>query len=179
MKKTVLFSLVAGALLLAAIPFAGMAQDQDAGASRPEGAYDYRHLAASRDGFPDSYALMERLDDLRYYYTGKTIRFRLADMLSAQETAIGIRTDQKDAWRAYTEALLALVPDRKAVVSVIGGPDEDPKGPEAFGRMEALADALAVNAEKGQALKKAIADLRAKLTAEQLEAARMPRFISG
>ncbi|TZG33477.1 hypothetical protein [Agrobacterium sp. B1(2019)] len=179
MRKTTLFSFGAGALLLTAVPFAGMAQGQDAGASRPEEAYDYRHYAGSGDGLPSFYALTDRLDDLRYYYTGKAIRFRLAGMLSAQETAIGIRADQQDAWRAYTNALLSLIPDRDAVLSVIGAPDEDPKGPEAFDRVEALSDALAAKAEKAQVLKRAITDLRAKLTPEQLEAARMPRLISG
>lgn len=179
MKKTALFSLGAGALLLAAVPFAGMAQDREAGASRPEEPYDYRQYSGSGDGLPSFYALTDRLDDLRYYYTGKAVRFRLAGMLSAQETAIGIRVDQQEAWRAYTDALLALIPDRDAVLSVIGAPDENPKGPEAFGRIEALSDALAANAQKAEVLKKAITELRAKLTPEQLKAARMPRLIPG
>lgn len=177
MKRTALLSLGAGGLLLVAVPFAGMAQDREAGGSRPEENYDYRHDAETGYGLPSVYALTERLNDLRYYYTGKAIRFRLAGMLSAQETAIGIRVDQQDAWRAYTNALLALIPDRDAVLSVIGAPDEDPKGPEAFSRVEALSDVLAGNAEKAQALKKAITELRAKLTPAQLEAARFPRLI--
>ncbi|WP_052183038.1 hypothetical protein [Rhizobium sp. YS-1r] len=179
MKKPALFSILTGTLLFAVIPLAGLAQGQDANAPRPEEPYDYRHFGASEGGFPSFYALSARLDDLRYYYTGKVIRFRLAGMLSAQETAIGIRADQQDAWRAYTQAVLALIPDREALISVIGGPDEHPEGPEAFGRVEAISDALAVYAGKAQALKQAIADLRSKLTPEQLEAARMPRLIRG
>lgn len=179
MKKTVLFSVGAGALLLAAIPLAGMAQDQNANVSPAEDTYGDQRFEVYRNGFLDIRALADRLDDLRYYYTGKAIRLRLAGMLSAQETAIGIRADQKDAWRAYTEALLALVPDRDAVISVIGAPDEDLKGPEAFGRAEALSDVMAGYADKAQTLKKAITDLRVKLTAEQLETARMPRLIRG
>ncbi|MGV2064499.1 hypothetical protein [Agrobacterium sp. 22-226-1] len=177
MKKTALFSFGAGALLLAAIPLAGMAQDQNTGASPTEDNYGCQRSVAYRNDFPGIRALADRLDDLRYYYTGKAIRFRLAGMLSAQETAIGVRADQKDAWRAYTEALLALVPDREAIISVLGAPDDDPKGPKAFGRAEALSDVMAGYADKAQALNKAIMDLRAKLTPEQLETARMPRLI--
>lgn len=177
MKKPALFSFLAGSLLLAAVPLAGLAQDQDAGIRPPEETYGNRQPAM--DGFPGFHVLAERLDDLRYDYSGKIIRFRLARILSTQETAMGIRPDQKDAWLAYTQAVLALIPDRAAVISVIGEPDEDPKGPQAFGRAEALSDVLAGYAGKAQTLKKAIADLRSKLTPDQLEAARMPRLVRG
>jgi hypothetical protein len=67
-------------------------------------------------------------------------------MLSIQETAIGIDAEQQPAWRAYTRALLATVPDRERVLAVIGSPDEAP--PQAFERADALADALIVYAAK-------------------------------
>lgn len=129
--------------------------------------------------FRDGQAFADRIEDLRHYYTGKLIRFRLAGLLSAQETAIGIRADQQAAWRAYTNALLALVPDRDTVLHLIGEPQEKPEEMEAFARPQALADTLSAYAARAQTLDKAIADLRATLTPEQLKAARMPRLVNG
>lgn len=127
----------------------------------------------------DPYSLQDRLDFVRHHYTGRLIRFRLASALSAQETAIGIRPDQQTAWRTYTNALLALIPKREVVLSLIGVPDENAEDPEAFERAEALADALKDYAAKAETLKAAITALRAALTPEQLEAARIPRFAHG
>lgn len=127
----------------------------------------------------DPYSLQDRVDFVRHNYTGTLVRYRLASALSAQETAIGIRPDQQTAWRAYTNAVLALIPKRDVVLSLIGAPDEKAEGPEAFGRAEALADALKDYAAKADTLKSAITALRAALTPEQLEAARIPRFAHG
>lgn len=179
MNKAKRLPLIAGAVLLvASFPLIGNAQDANS-VSSPDDAYGSRPFAAYEDLLADFYTVADRVDMLRYHYTGKIIRLRLAGMLSAQETAIGIRADQKEAWRAYTQAMLALIPERDTVLSLIGVPDEDPKGPEAFGRAEALSDALSGYADKADALKKAISDLRGKLTPEQLEAAQMPRIVRG
>lgn len=173
MRRAYLIALLATALLVT-LPLAVRADD--AAPMEPAGFADGDWPAEA--GFDRSY-LEGRLAAVRYTYTGALARFRLAGALSAQETAIGIRPDQQAAWRAYTDALLALVPKRDTVLSLIGAPGEKIEGPEAFGRAEALADALKDYAAKAETLKGAITALRAALTPEQLEAARVPRLARG
>lgn len=174
MKKRIIVSIAAGMISIASLPLVAVAQDA-APALTDVTAGDW-YYASGAVGGRDVGA---RLDAVRRHYSGKLIRFRLAGMLATQETAIGIRADQKEAWRAYTTALLALVPEREAMLDLIGEVDEDPTGPEAFARSEAVADALTAYATKAVALKQAITALRAALTPEQLEAARVPRLSRG
>lgn len=163
---------VSAAVLLAALSVTARAEEPYR--EPPAAGVDSGDWSAEA-GF-DPYSLQDRLDFVRHHYTGTLVRYRLASALSTQETAIGIRPDQQAAWRAYTNAVLALIPKRDTVLSLIGAPDEKAEGPEAFGRAEALADALKDYAAKADTLKAAITALRAALTPEQLEAARIPRF---
>ena len=172
-KKLIPLSLAAGVTLVAVMPFAAVSQDNPRAEIGP--AYS-PELPIVFGNYPDIYDVAERLDHLRHFYTGKAVRFRLAGALSSQEMILGIRADQQDEWRAYAAATLALVPDSGTVRSLVGTFDEDPIGPEAFGRIEALADVLSIYGEKGTALKAAVENLRATLTEEQLAASRFPRI---
>lgn len=88
----------------------------------------------------------------------------LAGMLSAEEVAIGIRADQLDAWRDYTDALQALM--------VPPGPPAAQSG-TAFGVASAFAERAQAQGKKAQVVMAALEKLKVKLTAEQLERAKV------
>jgi hypothetical protein len=109
---------------------------------------------------------------------GPPPEFVLATQLAALETRVGIRSEQLDAWRDYTSALQAVLspprPDHGP--GGPGGPEAkspDAAGPggkpDAFAFQERLADDVTARAVSAGKLKEAIAELRAKLTPEQLE----------
>ncbi|OZA99128.1 MAG: hypothetical protein B7X67_21410, partial [Rhizobiales bacterium 39-66-18] len=83
--------------------------------------------------------------------------------LAAMETFIGIRADQFDVWRAYTNAVLALLQPPKP-------PQDEPK-PAAFQRAEAIAHHMAEQGAKAQAVLDALTALKAKLSEDQLQRA--------
>lgn len=154
---------------------AAAAQLKEAAATPAECSYSDNGAEAEAAG-P---SIAEAIGYVLYHYDGARARFRLATALAAQEVMIGIRGDQKDAWRAYTDALLAMLPDGQKIASLQAAAREDPKGPPAFMRAEQLADILTGYGPKAEALKKAISELRAKLTPGQLNAARIPARVRG
>jgi hypothetical protein len=88
----------------------------------------------------------------------------IAHMLAALENEIGIRQEQLEAWRNFTDALLAVT--------------QPPRPPAALGKVEAFAMPTAIAADLAERAKRAedlmiaVSNLRSTLTPDQLERAK-------
>lgn len=94
-----------------------------------------------------------------------------AMMLSAAETALGIRVDQLDAWRAFSSAVVAMLepppPPPRPAAAADG--DDDDASADPFARIEHLAGFIAERGRRAEAVEDAIDALRPVLTPEQTE----------
>jgi hypothetical protein len=97
----------------------------------------------------------------------RNMQMWLASNLSAAETLIGVTADQQDAWRGYTNAVLAMF-ERPARPDVKPG-DKADAAKVPFAREERLIRNATDRAAKAADLSKAIEALKAKLTPEQLQ----------
>lgn len=88
----------------------------------------------------------------------------LASRLAAMESFIGIREEQLDAWRAYTDALYAMLhPPAAQEKAPAGGP------PDALAQSAMLAACAAGQGRAADRLTVAIGELRGRLTPEQFD----------
>jgi len=148
---------ISGLALCAALPAAAVLADTGQLQSDPVGfatalpgrAAPPSHLAAFRPLMPPS-------------EFGSPDPRAVVAALSVQETESGIRTDQFEAWRNFTEALLAVMRPPKPPVHSAG----------AFGIAATIGSDLADKGREAEALTVAIGRLRSTLTPDQLERAK-------
>jgi hypothetical protein len=120
---------------------------------------------------------IEKADEARHWRDGhlpnaKDRTFVLAGRLTAEETIVGIRSEQLDAWRNYSSALLAFAdrfPPRLKGETAPGNAGDDPAKSRDTAPLttDIMADIAIERGVRAQALKEATNALLNVLTPEQ------------
>lgn len=151
MKKLFLSGLMASALVIPAAAYAAPAQEGSIPPKPPAKTAPIKPRAAG--------PMRGSMHDMMHN------KMRLVKRLSAMETAIGIRSNQLDAWRKYSSSLVDMV----GSMHEMRGPklaDNAKAKNEIFG--ERAADHMISQAKKAEAFKSAAAQLRKTLDVDQL-----------
>ncbi len=151
------------------------------------GMHDGRGMGPDGDRFA-------RMGRHHRHHRDGNMQMRLAGKLAAAETALGIRSDQLDAWRDFTSKLIAFATppwqrDRGAAadraasgdIQMKAGnakgdatpPDVPPAGADgkSFGMLDRMLDGAIQRGEDAKALKASLQKLESVLTPEQVQMA--------
>ena len=170
MKKLILASVLASSMLAPVAVSTAFAETTLPPAKEDHKAEPHHHKGSEDKGSE------EKGPKHHKGHHGPRAGLHMANKLSAMETAIGIRSNQLDAWRKYTSSLVDMVenkapaPKEKADAAPDAAHDASPnaaKSKPIYG--EPIADRALDRAEKAKAFKAAAEDLRKVLDPDQLK----------
>lgn len=160
MKKLILASVLASSMLAPVAISTAFAEPTPPPAKEEGKAEPHHHKGPEDKGSDDKGPKHHK------GYHGPRAGLHMANKLSTMETAIGIRSNQLDAWRKYTSSLVDMVENKAPE------PKEKPNADAAKAKPiygEPIADRALDRAEKAKAFKAAAEDLRKVLDQDQLK----------
>lgn len=160
MKKLILASVLASSMLAPVAISTAFAEPTPSPAKEDGKAEPHHHKGPEDKGSDDKGPKHHK------GHHGPRAGLHMANKLSTMETAIGIRSNQLDAWRKYTSSLVDMVENKAPE------PKEKPNADAAKAKPiygEPIADRALDRAEKAKAFKAAAEDLRKVLDQDQLK----------
>lgn len=160
MKKLILASVLASSMLAPVAISTAFAEPTPPPAKEDGKAEPHHHKGPEDKGSDDKGPKHHK------GHHGPRAGLHMANKLSTMETAIGIRSNQLDAWRKYTSSLVDMVENKAPE------PKEKPNADAAKAKPiygEPIADRALDRAEKAKAFKAAAEDLRKVLDQDQLK----------
>ena len=162
MKKLILASVLASSMLAPVAVSTALAEPTPPPAKEDHKAEPHHHKGPEDKGPEDKGPKHHK------GHHGPRAGLHMANKLSAMETAIGIRSNQLDAWRKYTSSLVDLVENKApAPKEKADAAPDAAKAKPIYG--EPIADRALDRAEKAKAFKAAAEDLRKVLDPDQLK----------